>query len=161
MFYSKRYISKKHYKGEKNDISYILKNGWIRIFLSTLLTLFIIFVMGFLYIPQKNIVKIIRKEKDKNIKQLECAETFQKMKLINLIFLIVNFVLMILFWIFLSLFCYVYINSIIDWIFGSFITWILIQIFPFFGVLIVTCLRFMGLKFGSECSFKISICFTI
>ena len=161
MFYSKRYISKKHYKGEKNDISHILKNGWIRIFLSTLLTLFIIFVMGFLYIPQKNIVKIIRKEKDKNIKQLECAETFQKMKLINLIFLIVNFVLMILFWIFLSLFCYVYINTIIDWIFGSFITWILIQIFPFFGVLIVTCLRFIGLKFGSECSFKISICFTI
>ena len=161
IFYSKRYISKKHYSEEKNDLKFLLENGWIRILLSSLFCLFIILIMEILYIPKRKIIKTIAKEKNKNLMEMNCAENFQKMKLTNIIFLIVNFILMILFLDFLSLFCYVYYNSIIDWVLGSLITWIIIQIFPFIGVLIVTCFRFIGLKYQSECCYKISICFTI
>ncbi len=161
LFYSKRYLSKKYYSKQKNDFIYLIKNGWVRIILSSLLTLLIILIIGILYNPQKKIVKIIRKEKDKNIRESECVKCYQQMKIMNIIFLIINFICMIIFWYFLSLFCFVYKNTVIDWIYGSIITFIIIQIFPFIGVLLVTSLRFIGLKYNSECSYKISIYLTI
>ena len=53
--------------------------------------------MEILYIPKRKIIKTIAKEKNKNLMEMNCAENFQKMKLINIIFLIVNLILMILF----------------------------------------------------------------
>ena len=161
LFYSKKYLSNKYYSKQKNDFIYLIKNGWVRIILSSLLTLLIILIIGILYNPQKKIVKIIRKEKDKNIRESECVKCYQQMKIMNIIFLIINFICMIIFWYFLSLFCFVYKNTVIDWIYGSIITFIIIQIFPFIGVLLVTSLRFIGLKYNSECSYKISIYLTI
>ena len=75
-----------------------------------------------------------------------------KFKFVFIIIMIIN----IFFWYYLCCFCYVYHNSQLDWFKGSIISIIVIQLFSFILTFLITCLRFIGLKFKIEFLFKLS-----
>ena len=68
----------------------------------------------------------------------------------------VDVVLMIIFFCYMVNFSAVYVGGDIDYISASILTFIFLQIFPFFICLILTLIKYLGLKVSSEKLYKIS-----
>ena len=68
----------------------------------------------------------------------------------------INMVLMLFFWYYVINFSAVYRGGDIDYISASIMTFIFLQIFPFFGCLVLAILRYCGLKKSEEKMYKLS-----
>ena len=102
----------------------------------------------------------IKTKSDKKKLHDKLLEKYNMLKYCNLIFIIINLLIMIFLLIFMITFNYVYNYSSIDLLLGSLITWFFIQILPFLGVLIISTLRYVGIKSKCKLLFKISYFFT-
>ena len=78
------------------------------------------------------------------------------MKMTNLFFIIINFILMIATGIYLFCFCGVYRNCQIDWAESAGIIIGVMQLLPVLISLLLALLRKIGLKFGLESCFQIT-----
>ena len=74
------------------------------------------------------------------------VDLMKKIKIKYYIFIFLNFALMVIFFIYLTNFSAVYTGGILDFIGAGILTFILLQIFPFVSSLILSLLRFYGLK---------------
>ena len=74
------------------------------------------------------------------------VDLMKKIKIKYYVFIFINFALMVVFFIYLANFASVYTGGILDFIGAGLITFILIQIFPFVSSLLLSLLRFYGLK---------------
>ena len=70
-------------------------------------------------------------------------------------FVIIQLLLMILFLVYISCFCYVYPNNQDDWFESSFIVIGIMQLVPFGSSLIIAMLKFCSIKFENEFCFNI------
>jgi hypothetical protein len=75
--------------------------------------------------------------------------------------LIILFILIssLLFWYFLFIFCFIYLNNVISWIESTAISIILNIIFPLIICIIISSLRFLAIKLKSQLIFEISYMF--
>jgi hypothetical protein len=115
-------------------------------------------LIHFLANSKDKIELLIKKEKSSDGFRIEVVKVLKSMKRNYIILLIINYLFIIFFWYYLSTFCNVYKNSKWDWFEGSIITFIVIELLPFFYCLLITCLRFLGLKCKMEGAYKLSQC---
>ena len=86
-------------------------------------------------------------------------EILSNMKRVNMIFFICIFILMGVFWYYISVFCVVKYNSRINWLVGSIITFAITNIIPFISSVLIAGFRFIGLKvFWLDGLYKLSQC---
>jgi len=100
----------------------------------------------------------IKREEDPEEFNKEITHMIKMMNITYIIFICIQVVLMFFFWIYLSCFCNSYKNNKIEWFVTSLICFGIIQIWYFISALIVTCLRFLGIKFGMESCYNVSLC---
>jgi len=155
-FYNEDYISKKFKNNNSNNFSFFINNEISKIMYASMAGIVINGLINFLFNTKKKVINIIKYEKNKMVIHSEIAKILKnlefKYKFIFLVIILLN----IFFWYYLCCFCYVYHNSQLDWFKGSILTIIIIQIFSFLFSLMITILRFLGLKFKIEFFFKIS-----
>ena len=78
------------------------------------------------------------------------------MKITNFLFTIVNFICMVVIWIYLFCFCGVYRNCQLDWIESTGIIIGVMQMLPILISFLLAVLRTIGLRFGIESCFRIT-----
>ena len=100
----------------------------------------------------------IKREKDPEKFNKEITYMIKRMYINYIVFICIQGVLMFFFWIYLSCFCICYKNNEVEWFVTSLICFAIIQIWYFISTLIVTCLRFLGIKFGMESCYNVSMC---
>ena len=127
-----------------------------QIIYSTIISNIIIIIIAYFSLTEKNIIEmknINQNQNDKISKILKCI----KIKFIS--FFIINYLLLLLFWYYISCFCAVYKNTQIYLTKDILISYSISIIFPFFTYLIIAFLRFLSLKAKNkdrECIYKIS-----
>ena len=116
------------------------------------------FLINFLTGSKDKIELLIKREKNNDTFRIEVVKVLKNMKRKYLIFIILNYIVIIFFWYFLSTFCNVYHNSQLDWFYGSLITFAVIEILPFIFCLFISVMRFLGLKCKMEGAYRLSQC---
>ena len=130
--------------GEK--IRYAMNNSFPRIILIFIICLLIkSLVEYFLFCERKKIYHLLIK---KGFNAIGCKsnDLIRKIKCKYYVFIGINFIFSILFFVYLTNFCGVYVSGIFDLIGAGLWTFILLQIFPFISSLALTFLRYFGLK---------------
>ena len=157
IFYSLSYISERFYN-VKGGFMFFFKNQIYRIIYATMCAEVINFVIDFLTGSKDKIELLIKREKNNDTFRIEVVKVLKNMKRKYLIFIILNYIVIIFFWYFLSTFCNVYHNSQLDWFYGSLITFAVIEILPFIFCLFISAMRFLGLKCKMEGAYRLSQC---
>ena len=80
----------------------------------------------------------------------------KKIKIKYYVFIFINFIMMVMFFIYITNYCGVYVGGIFDFIGAGIWTFILLQIFPFISSFIISFLRYRGLKKVNKLIYKIS-----
>ena len=93
-------------------------------------------------------------DKKEEIKQINFF--FLKYNIYYLIIAGINFIFMILFFYYLINFAQAYKGGYIDYITGGFMTWIMLQVFPFITCFISTIFRICGIKCGYSKLYKLN-----
>ena len=156
-FYSKKYISEKYYDFHNNFYWYV-EHIYDRIIYTCICTVFLNLFVRVLTNSKKKIQMWIKREKDPEELNKEIIIMTNKMRTNYIVFTIVQGFFMFFFWLYLSCFCNCYKNNEIEWFVSSWICFGLIQIWYFISTFIVSCLRFLGIKFGMESCYNVSLC---
>ena len=160
LLYSKDDISAQFYSEQDTSFLYLIKNELSRVVYATMISMVVDFVIGCLFSSKRRIEILVKREKDQNVFREESIAILKSMKMKYIIFLIINFVLMLIFWYYVCAFCNCYPNTATKWMTSSFITWGVILLFPFLLCLAITILRYLGLRYKSEVCYRISNCLT-
>ena len=155
--YNEEYVSTKlENKGNKKFYEY-LSDSIERILYTSIVGGVISFIIGILFNTEKKIDDAINKYTDnKRLLKGEIAKIFRISKIITLCFIIIQFILMILFTIYIFCFCYVYPNNKLDWFESSLIVIGIIQMFSLFTCCLFTIIKYFGIKCQLEYCFKFS-----
>ena len=155
--YNEEYVSTKlESKGNKTFYEY-LSDSIERILYTSIVGGIISFIIGILFNTEKKINDAINKYTgNKRILKGEIAKIFRISKIIMRSFIIIQFILMILFTIYIFCFCYVYHNNKLDWFESSLIVIGIIQMVSLFTCCLFTLIKYLGIKFQLEYCFKFS-----
>ena len=156
-FYFKNYISIKFFS-PKHDFSWYVDHIYDRIISVCVCTVFFNLLIRVLTSSKTKIQMWIKREKDPEKFNKEITYMIKRMYINYIVFICIQGVLMFFFWIYLSCFCICYKNNEVEWFVTSLICFAIIQIWYFISTLIVTCLRFLGIKFGMESCYNVSMC---
>ena len=115
-------------------------------------------LIKYLSLTEKDIISI---KQLKNIKGFDSKikDILHKIKIKLVFFFIVSFILLFCFWYYITCFCGIYVNTQIQLIKDTIISFCLSFIYPFFIYLIPSILRFCSLKTvkcKKQCLYKIS-----
>jgi hypothetical protein len=161
LLYSEEHISETfNNKAAKSNLVALFTDEITRIVYVSMISIVIDYMIDCLFSGKKRILTVIKREEDEEKMKKECMDTIKCMKVKNIIFLIVNFVIMGFFWYYVNAFCNCYKNTVTSWIVSCFVTWGVLLVFPFVVCLLVTVLRFVGLKCKIEILYKLSLCLT-
>ena len=100
------------------------------------------------------IIKKCKNEKNEEIKEINIF--FLKYNCYYIIIACINFLFMILFFYYLINFSEAYKGGFVDYLTAGFMTWILLQIFPFITCFISTIFRYCGIKCGTKKLYKLN-----
>ena len=134
--------------------SYAFKNTAINALICFLICFVIQSILNYLYFNIRNRINEIIIN-NKNYDE-EIIEFFGTVMLKYRFMFMINMILMMIFFCYLVNFSAVYIGGDLDYISASILTFIFLQVFPFFICLILTLIRYLGLKISSEKIYKIS-----
>jgi hypothetical protein len=153
------YTEDQIYEGTENKTKNIT-NIFLRAFYSFVIVECIYYVINCL-LKNANYLKslVYRVKKEKQLR----VEAYQSIKHIKVNFGVFFFIVIfceILFWIYLSSFCYCYHGEQIELFFGFLVTQLYIEIFCIPLALYLAIFRFIGLKCDSPCAYKFSLFFT-
>ena len=156
IFYSEDYISE-IYHSENEEFFTFFSRSINRFFYTTIVSIFISFLIDCFFYEEKKIKAIFKREKE-NIANLkyEINKFIKKIKKLNLTFIVVILFLLFLFWCYLLCFNYVYPNTQNDWIKSSVVVIIIVQIIQLIMSLTETLLRFISFCCKSEKIFRVS-----
>ena len=150
-------------------IIFALTNNLLVILLTTLIGYIIFIALGFLINSVNELRKLFRMEEEriKNNKSyitsvsrkkeviLEVANIMKKHKIKIIIFYIIEFLLMLCFWYYVTVFCYIYPKTIKSWLLDSLITIILRIIVDIFKNFIFSALYKCSISSKNECIYKL------
>ena len=150
LFYSDEYISDTyHNDGVLDFFSSLPKSIY-----SFIVTFVISNLLKMLSSSKKQLNKIIKEREDKK-EYLEAIEKeLNKLKIKITLYFIIIFILGIFFIYYVSAFCAVYQNSQTFWLIGCFESLALDFITPFIICLVLSTLRYIGLKKRSKCAYN-------
>ena len=156
-FYFKNYISVKFFS-PNHDFSWYVDHIFDRIIAVCVCTVFFNLLIRVLTSSKTKIQMWIKREKDPEKFNKEITYMIKRMYINYIVFICIQGVFMFFFWIYLSCFCICYKNNEVEWFVTSLICFAIIQIWYFISTFIVTCLRFLGIKFGMESCYNVSMC---
>jgi hypothetical protein len=125
---------------------------------STAVGMVVLYIIKFIFSARRRLDTLVKREKDSEVFRNEAIKCINRMKKEFIFFIILTFTFELFFWYYLICFCNVYKNTQIDWLKSSLITIFVIEILPFFLVLLIAILRFVGMKFKLESLYKTSQC---
>ena len=159
LLYTEEEISKRFNRdGNQNEITLMFTDNITRVIYVSMVSIVIEYIIDCLFSDKRRILIIIKRERDDEKVKDECLKAISSMKVKNLVFLIVNYIIMLLFWYYVSAFCNCYPNTVSSWIVSCFVTWGVLIILPFILCFVCAVLRFIGLKCKSEMFYKLSMC---
>ena len=154
--YDTNYVSKR-LKRKNKSIYFFFVDSIKRIIYSSLVGVLVNVIMGLLFRSDKTLRKAHIKYKDNRILlNGEVVKIFKNMKITNFLFTIVNFICMVVIWIYLFCFCGVYRNCQLDWIESTGIIIGVMQMLPILISFLLAVLRIIGLRCGIESCFRIT-----
>ena len=160
LLYTEDEISAHFYAEENNSFLYLLKNELSRIVYCSMISIVVDFFLDCLFSSKRRIEILIKREKDMNVFREESISIIKTMRLKYIVFMVVDLILMLLFWYYCCAFCNCYPNTTMSWLYSSIVTWVVILLFPFLLCFLVAALRYLGLKYKWEVAYKISACLT-
>ena len=155
--YNEEYVSTKLESTESKTFYEYISDSIERILYTSIVGGVISFIISILFNTEKKIDSVMNKYNgNKIIIRGEIAKIFRISKIITLCFIIIQFILMILFTVYIFCFCYVYPHNKLDWVESSLIVIAIIQIFSAFTCFLFTGIKYLGIKFQLEFCFKIN-----
>ena len=170
-FYTDDKVSER-YHSIKNDFIFAFTNNLLAIFVAILIGYIFLLLFANLNNSTNEIRKIFRNEekkikKDNNYKVsvkrkkeiiLEVKSIIKKFKIKITIFYVLEFLIMILFWFYVTIFCYIYNKTIISWLINTLVTIIIRILLDLFMNLLFTIFYKLSISIKSSCLFKGMIC---
>ena len=158
IFYSDSYISEIFNSTKKETLLSFISRSYYRFIYALTFTKIIEFITKFFLVENNEIRKILlRKRKNKRSLKNEILKLLKRIcKKINIL-LVINYIIIIFSWYYISCFNNVYPNIKIEWIKSSLFIIFIVQILPFILGFFETCIRFISIKCNSEKLFKISL----
>lgn len=157
LFFSEEYISQIYHLEE--DTFY---DSFMRLignfFYSVLVGIIVNYIIGCLFIDEKEIKGILKREKDNLlILKYEIVQVVKDIRNRCMYFIILSFIITIFTWFHICCFNYVYPHMQGEWLTFSIIIIILMQVYSALVCLLESILRFLSFKMKSERIYKISL----
>ena len=154
--YNILYIELENGIAKKEKIKYAMNNCFPRVLITFIICLIIQGVIEYaLFGERKKMYKLFLlkglNEINKNSKAI-----ISNLRIKYYIYMVINFILVIIFYIYVTNFSAVYISGVFDYVGAGIWTFILLQIFPFFSSLVLSILRYYGLKKSNNTIYRIS-----
>lgn len=146
LFFQESYISTHLHKKSRIVFVELLQSETARCIYSGLVSMVCALISNFISGPRKRIETLIKKMKNTDKFAENAYEIVQRMKKINTIFIVIVFILLLVFWYYISIFCIVKYNSRINWIEGSLITLAITNVLPFITSGLIAILRYAGMR---------------
>ena len=158
LFFSDSYISEIFNSTEKETFLTFIKRSIERFFYITIVANIIAYVINIFFVDENKIKKIFLKNKDDSLTlRYEICELLKIIFKYIKILVIINFILIIFSWYYLSCFNNVYPNLNNEWLYSSILLIAIFQILPFIFALTETSIRFASIRYDSEKLFKLSL----
>ena len=157
LFFSESYIGELYREEKEEKFFSFIPRSIKRIIYAFLVGAIVNFLFDFIIISGNKIKRLLNKRKDFNsviIKGEIGKILFNIEKSVN-IFFIINYIIMLVSWYYISCFNNVYSNTKIEWLKSSVFIIIIMQLIPFFSSLIFALLRFISLRCQIEQIYKI------
>ena len=154
--YNEEYVSiKLKSEGNKSFLEYI-SDSIERILYTSIVGGVISFIIGVLFNTDKKINNVINKNKNQHFLKGQIAKIYRCNTIRIIFFIIIQFILMVLFIIYIFCFCFVYQNNKLDWFESSLIIIGIMQSFSVFTTFLFSLFKFLSIKFQWELCFKIN-----
>ena len=147
LFFIPSYLSDLLHGKEKFNFFSLMQSEISRFIYSAIVSLVVDLFENFLSNSKKRLEVLIKKKKYKSHFYEEAFTILKALQTRYTIFLVTCFLLMFVFWYYISAFCDVYYNSRINWLEGSIITYLLGNISPFISSILITSFRYIGMRF--------------
>ena len=157
MFFTEEYISERYNSGESLDIIYILKNEISKSVYSSMIGMLIGKVLSLVASSGTSFTKLFRCKKDWNY-FVNFANLVKEIKRKYIILLVIIFVMTVIYWYFLFIFCTVYKNNQLSWVQSSLISIFINILISLVVCFVVAVIRAIALKCNNSLLFKISHC---
>ena len=155
--YNEEYVSKKLKSEKSKTFVEYLSDSIERILYTSIVGGVISFTIGILFNTGKKIDNVINKNKNNKILlNGEIAKIYRCNNIRIIIFVVLQYILMIVFTIYIFCFCYVYPNNKLDWFESSLLVIGIMQSFSLFSSFILSSLKYLSIKFQWEICFKIN-----
>ncbi len=158
LFYSNSYISQIFNSNEKETLFSFIPRGIDRFIYTTIIGNIIEYIINFFFVEEIKIKKILIKN-EKNLINLKYEIPIKIKSIIKYIkiLIIINYIIIIFSWYYLSCFNNIYPNINNEWILSSIFIIVVMQILYFISTIFEASLRFLSIKFESEKLFKLSL----
>lgn len=157
MFFTEEYISERYNSGEALDIVYILKNEISKSVYSSMIGMLIGKILSLVASSGTSFTKFFRCKKDWNY-FINFQNLVREIKRKYIILLVIIFVMSVIYWYFLFIFCTVYKNNQLSWVQSSLISIFINILIPLVVCLVVAVIRTIAFKCNNSLLFKISHC---
>ena len=158
MFYNDSYISEVFNSTAEETFFSFIPRIFKRFVYSTIILKIIEFIIKFFFVEEIKIKKILLANKNDLLKlRLEMNNILRIIIKRIRIFIIINYIIILFSWYYLSCLNNVYPHINREWILSSILFFVIIQIIHLFLTFIEACIRFISIKCESEKFFKITL----
>ncbi len=161
LLYSKKYISDRFKSNEENDFTFFLHNSYKRVLLCCFIEIILFIIINSIKNPKKLFRMYYFNKDSKNNLNDETLLLYISFKRGNYVIIIINFIILIISYLFLTPFSFIFKNSQLDFILSGVFTVILLEIYSFFSTLIITSMRYLGIYLSNETFYNMSLFFIV
>ena len=158
IFFNDSYISEIFNSTEKETFFSFIPRSINRFTYSIIVTNIIGYITQLFFIDEIKVKKILSREKEMALNlKIEMTELLKSSVKKIKIFTVINFIIIIFSWYYISCLNNVYPNISKEWIKSSIFIIVIVQIIPFIFVFLGTSFRYISIKCESEKLFKLSV----
>ena len=138
-------------------LSYAMNHCFPEVFITFVICMIVQFIINYIFFGiRRDLCYISINEKKEEVINREVQKVIKKVKVKYIVFAVINLILMVVFFIYLTNFSNAYSGGALDYIGAGIWTFIMLQILPFISSLIIATLRYYGMKKSSQGMYKIS-----
>ena len=156
LLFDEEYIQKRYEETGDTGFLYLLKNEISKCIYASLASTVIGFLLLYLTNSKKRFKTAIDTEKEPAPFIKKTKEIISSLRCKMISFFIINLILMCAFWYYISAFCSVYQKTQVPWLEGCAITFAFCVILQVFYSMLITFVRYIGLKCKISCFYTLS-----
>ena len=138
-------------------LSYAMNHCFPEVFITFVICMIVQFIINYIFFGiRRDLCYISINEKKEEIINREVQKIIKKVKVRYIIFAVINLILMVVFFIYLTNFSNAYSGGALDYIGAGIWTFIMLQILPIISSLIIALLRYYGMKKNIQGIYRIS-----